>query len=315
MDKRIRKNEICIIGLPRCDFVFSSTRSCFIGYGFEESPLEMSIISAQLIKRGIQPIEAGGSIEPGKYAFCAKICSKIIISQFCIVLINNQIIDNREIPNANVNMEYGLMLGFNKHIIPFQRAIQSLPFNVAGLDTIKYKDADLERLAGEAIEQALIITKQDIPQQISPDQVLAAFLLSKKSLITPIISDGEKVMYHLGAPLGFILLNDFSGFNHIYLGNFTADSPNIIIWRLKMLNEILEGRGSTLEKRLEAGMISEKQFPFIDKAFRQLQIWIIVNSDNDKNEILRLLEAILLSFKTEIFSLEDVKSELNKLSS
>jgi hypothetical protein len=315
MDKRIRRNEICIIGLPRCDFVFSSTRTCFIGYGFEESPLEMSILSAQLIKRGIQPLEAGASIEPGKYAFCAKICSKIIISQFCIVLLNNKIIDNKEIPNANVNMEYGLMLGFNKHIIPFQRTTQTLPFNVAGLDTIKYKDPDLERLAGEAIDQAILITKQDIPQQISPDQILTAFLLFKKSLITPIISDGEKVMYHLGAPLGFILLNDFSGFNYIYFGNFTADSPSIILWRLKMINEILEGRGGTLETRLEAGMITEKQFPFIEKSFRQLQIWIIVNSANDKNEILRLLETVPLRYKTEIFSLEDVKSELNKFPS
>ena len=44
MDKTIRKNEICNIGLPRCDYVFSSTRSCFIAYGFEESTLEMNIL-------------------------------------------------------------------------------------------------------------------------------------------------------------------------------------------------------------------------------------------------------------------------------
>jgi hypothetical protein len=38
-----------------------------------------------------------------------------------------------EIPNANVTMKYGLMLGFNKYVIPFQRASQQLPFNVSGL--------------------------------------------------------------------------------------------------------------------------------------------------------------------------------------
>ena len=47
MDKTIRRNEICVIGLPRCDFVFSSTRTCFIAYGFEESPLEMTIPSSK----------------------------------------------------------------------------------------------------------------------------------------------------------------------------------------------------------------------------------------------------------------------------
>ena len=33
MDKTIRRNEICIIGLPRCDVVFFSTRTRFIAYG------------------------------------------------------------------------------------------------------------------------------------------------------------------------------------------------------------------------------------------------------------------------------------------
>src|SRR4030066_399901 len=102
MDKRLRKNEICIIGLPRCDFVFSSTRTCF--------------------------------------------------------------------------MEYGLMLGFNKYIIPFQRESQKLPFNVAGLDTIKYTSMNVERLARDAIDQAIEVTQQDTSQPINPDQVISVFL-------------------------------------------------------------------------------------------------------------------------------------------
>jgi predicted nucleotide-binding protein len=170
MDKTIRKNEICIIGLPRCDFVFSSTRSCFIAYGFRDSTLEMTILRHLLEQKGIVPVEAGGSLAPGQHAFCAKICSKIITSQFCIVLINNEETERGEIPNANVNMEYGLMLGFNKYIIPFQRASQTLPFNIAGLDTIKYNNQDFERLASTAIEQAIQETRQDAPQTLPVDQ-------------------------------------------------------------------------------------------------------------------------------------------------
>jgi Predicted nucleotide-binding protein containing TIR-like domain len=170
MDKTIRKNEICIIGLPRCDFVFSSTRSCFIAYGFRDSTLEMTILRHLLEQKGIVPVEAGGSLAPGQHAFCAKICSKIITSQFCIVLINNEETERGEIPNANVNMEYGLMVGFNKYIIPFQRASQTLPFNIAGLDTIKYNNQDFERLASTAIEQAIQETRQDAPQTLPVDQ-------------------------------------------------------------------------------------------------------------------------------------------------
>ena len=135
--------------MPRCDYVFSSTRNCFIGYSFKESTLETSILRNSLDRRGIEPVEAAGALAPGQNAFCAKICSKIIVSQFCIILINNDIVNGAEIPNANVNMEYGMMLGFNKFVIPFQRESQRLPFNVAGLDTVKYSAESFERKAAE----------------------------------------------------------------------------------------------------------------------------------------------------------------------
>jgi hypothetical protein len=69
VDTRIRKNERCVIGLPACDYVFSSTRSCFIAYGFTTSGLERDILKTILKERGIEAIEAGGFIEPGKFAF------------------------------------------------------------------------------------------------------------------------------------------------------------------------------------------------------------------------------------------------------
>jgi hypothetical protein len=142
VDTRIRKNERCVIGLPACDYVFSSTRSCFIAYGFSTSGLERDVLKNILKERGIEAVEAGGMIEPGKFAFCTKICSKIIVAQFCIVLANHDKMTDSDIPNANVNIEYGLMLGHNKYVIPFQRDDQILPFNVAGLDTIKYNQGN-----------------------------------------------------------------------------------------------------------------------------------------------------------------------------
>src|SRR3989339_1917440 len=127
MDISIRRNEHCIIGLPRCDFVFSSTRTCFIAYGFKTSSFEMAILRNILQSKGIQCEEAGGQLAPGQYAFCQKICSKIITSQFSIIILNNDSKNGQLVPNANVNMEYGLMLGFNKYLIPFQLEVQELP--------------------------------------------------------------------------------------------------------------------------------------------------------------------------------------------
>ena len=314
MDKTIRKNEICVIGLPRCDFVFSSTRSCFIAYGFEESSLEMSIIKRVLEERGIQPVEAGGSRAPGQNAFCAKICSKIITAQFCVVLANNEIAkDGREIPNGNVHMEYGLMLGFNKYVIPFQRTSQTLPFNLAGLDTIKYDTKEFERLAIDVVEQAIKATVQEDLSPIVPDQVLQVFLLTQNALFANINTDGDRNLYQMGSPLGFALLHDFSGMQYRYFGIFTALRTEIVLWRLKMLDMIIKDRMSSLPQRKQSGMITDLQLKLSESLVSTMEIWVLVNSTLEKQELEKLLEKSPLHFNTRLFSQEDVKAELEKL--
>jgi hypothetical protein len=313
MDNRIRRNEICIVGLPRCDFVFSSTRTCFIAYGFENSPLEVSILRRLLENRGILAEEAGGALAPGQNAFCAKICSKIITAQFCIVLINNEEVNGREIPSANVNMEYGLMLGFNKYVIPFQRARQNLPFNVAGLDTIKYGDRDFERLATQAIDQAVAATQQNAPPLFSPDQVIEVFLLIKEALVTPLNTEGDRNLFQMGMPLGFRLLNDFSGLNYMYFGNFTALRPEVALWYLQMLRKILDGRRASFRTRVDIGFVTPDQVQTLDNFLNRLQIWAVLSSDDDKVAVQTEIEKAPLGYKTQIFSMADIQAELAKL--
>ena len=313
MDKRIRRNELCIIGLPRCDFVFSSTRTCFIGYGFETSKLEMTILKNLLKEKNIEAIEAGSQLTPAQNAYCAKICSKIITSQFCIILLNNDHRNNEEVPNANVNMEYGLMLGFNKYIIPFQRANQRLPFNVSGLDTIKYTDQDFERKASEAIDQAVEATRQESTNPVGPDQILEAFLLMKKALVTPLDTDGDKNLYNLGRPLGFNLLNDFSGFTYIFFGNFTFLRTEAVVWRLRTLKEILEGRRSSIESRLKLKIATPEQAALMDDLLGRVQIWVVVTSADDKARIKEALKRTNLAPQLNVYSLQDIESEVLKL--
>jgi hypothetical protein len=311
VDKTIRRNEVCVIGLPRCDFVFSSTRTCFIAYGSQESTLEMTIIRSLLEKRGIQPVEAGGMLAPAQNAYCAKICSKIIVSQFCVVLLNNEESKGIEIPNANVNMEYGLMLGFNKYVIPFQRASQKLPFNVAGLDTIKYTNSNFERLARDSIDHAIRETQQDAPPPVTPDQLLEAFLLSQRTLIAPLNTDGDRAIFQLGQPLGFNLLNDFSGLSYTYFGNFTMLRPEVIAWRVKMLAEILDGRRAALLPRVQAGMVTSEQAKMIERVVERINIWIVVTSPEDKQKVKTTLSSI--HYAVRVFSIADIGMELDKL--
>lgn len=310
MDTTIRKNEHCIVGMPRCDFVFSSTRTCFVAYGFKTSPLEMTVIKNLLTQRGIQCEEAGGNLVPGQNAFCQKICSKIITSQFCIVLLNLDNENGTLVPNANVNMEYGLMLGFNKYLIPFQEKDHTLPFNVSGLDTVKYDKTNFEAKAANAIDIAVEKTSQETVGLTPPDQLIQLFLLSKKAVFSPIDSEGEKYIFRMGSPFGFNLLHDFSGMAYIFFGNFTALRPEIVIWRLKMLNDLLTERMSSLKDRIELNIVTPKQAEFAENIYARMKIFLLVTSDEDKAIILKEIENVSFFKRTQIYSIPDMKKEI-----
>lgn len=315
MDKRIRRNELCIIGLPRCDFVFSSTRTCFIGYGFHESALEMNILRHLLSTRGIEPIEAGGTLVPAQNAFCSKICSKIITSQFCVILLNNDLRDGTEIPNANVNMEYGLMLGFNKYVIPFQRQTQSLPFNVAGLDTVKYTNENFESKASGAIDVAIRDTTQESVPLITPDQILEAFLLSQQVLVVPLHTQGERNLFELGRPLGFNMLMTFDGMRFLYFGNFTALRAEAVLWRIRTLQQIITARFSSLPERIKLGIakINKNEGDAIIKFLNNLQIWVLVTSDDEKNVVQKATDNTQFIYPIRVFAISDITTALQNV--
>lgn len=313
MDISIRRNEHCVIGLPQCDFVFSATRTCFIAFGFKTSPMEMTILRNLLEHRGIQCQEAGGQLVPGQNAFCQKICSKIITSQFCIVLLNHDEKHGKLIPNANVNIEYGLMLGFNKYLIPFQREKQVLPFNVAGLDTVKYADEEFPRKAAEAIDIAVAKTSQNASSSPSIDQVVGIFLLSKKLIFANISSPGEKAIFDMGAPFGFLLLMDFSGLTYRFFGNFTAFRSEVIIWRLKMLKELLNARRESIADRIQLGIVPAERVSLVESLFSKSKIIILVTTEEDRTSISQNMTELMFSYDLEVYSLNDVNEQLKKL--
>jgi len=314
MDISIRKNEHCVIGLPRCDFVFSSTRTCFIAYGFITSSMEMTILKNLLKKKGIQCEEAGGQLAPGQNAFCQKICSKIITSQFCAVILNEDEKDGKLAPNANVNMEYGLMLGFNKYILPFQRKKHSLPFNVAGLDTVKYNDPDFEREASSAIDLAIEKTTQTVSSSRQPlDKVIDIFLLSKELIMASIDDPGTKNIYLLGSPFGFFLFHDFSGMVFCFFGNFTAFRSEIIVWRLNMLNKLLNARKNSMDGRVRLDIITPEQRKAADALFENCKIIILVTRDEDKVIVQSAMDKIHFNYPLELYSINDMNDELESL--
>lgn len=153
-------NEKCIVGLPSCGYGFGSSRLCFIARPADgEFQLEEDVLTQLLAERTYETYVALQRIDPGNFAFCTKICSKIITSQFCIVILNNSRhgeYANVKIPNPNVHLEYGMMLSFHKHVIPMQRETEILAFNIYPIDTIKYSPENFKNKAAAAIDDAIL---------------------------------------------------------------------------------------------------------------------------------------------------------------
>ena len=267
----------------------------------------MNILQSLLKERGIECYEAGGSFAPAQFAFCTKICSKIIASQFCIVLLNSDLEAGVEKPNANVNMEYGLMLGFNKYIIPFQHNDYALPFNVAGLDTIKYDNSSFSQKAAKAIDQAVIETKQDTSSKVAIGQDVGAYLLLQGAIISPIDAPGDKALFQLGSVCGFNLCIDFEGNSYSYFGNFSTLRPEVIIWRVRKLHEIMTSRFEGAGFKQEHGIITPQQYAALGHLSERLRIWIHCNGDDAKSQILAAISPTLLPI-VSIFTTSDISA-------
>ena len=316
MDNSIRKNINCIVGLPSCEYVFSSSKSCFIGYGFSSTQLEVEIIKSILDKNHIEAVEALTEKSYAQNIFCTKICSKIITARFCIIFLNNDMKDKVSMPNANVNMEYGLMLGLNKYIIPFQREDDLLPFNVAGLDTVKYNQNNLKDLAKSAIEQAIQITEQKVQESIVSNQLIEYFLMSNNYIVASGNDIGEKALGDIGSSLKFTMASDFEGMMYMYFGDFRTLRSEVIFQRVRTLLLILFAKVKAIDPKIKQGIIKDN--PQIKDQFmrfiKTLKIWIVCQ-DNDTKLFLEKMvrdEKMPIEIIQELrfFSEVEIKSNL-----
>lgn len=156
---KIRVHDRCLVRHQDCRRIFGGSRTCFVACpNSDEIALELEIIRQKLREANIEPYIAVDQRDFQKDIFCEKICTKIIESLFCVVVLNDvtDIGDGVRKPNANVYYEYGLMTAFEKKIVPVQLAGHSLAFNIQSLDTLKYSHKDFPRQIEEAIRMTLL---------------------------------------------------------------------------------------------------------------------------------------------------------------
>jgi hypothetical protein len=140
--------------------------------------------------------------------------------------------------------------------------------------------------------------------------------MTKRHIVAPIDNLDDKALLNLGAPLGFNLIVDFSGFEYKYLGNFTAIQPDSVIWRLRTLNDLIKARFGSLKERFAFGLVSKEVLPLIVSLLAKLQLWVIVASDRDKEAVHKALATIPadeIAFPLSIYSLDDIDQQLESL--
>jgi hypothetical protein len=200
-------------------------------------------------------------------------------------------------------------LGFNKCVIPFQHEDYALPFNVSGLDTIKYNNTSFKAKAAAAIDQAIVTTtRTEAPPAVSPD--VGAYLLLKGGLVCVLESAGEKALYQLGAVCFFNLCVDFTGNRYMYFGNFPKVPPSVIAWRINKLIQIIDERMGGMKFRVEGGIITEQQRDVLLQLRKTVEIWILVKDAEDREALLKAVSGC--SIKPDVFTLADVASEVSK---
>lgn len=287
-----------------CGKIKGASKSCFVACP-KEDELEpiLELISEKLGKVGIESIIAVKERAYGQDIFCTKICGKIIESKFCIVILDDEIVDDKNIPNPNVYYEYGLMASLEKHIIPLQKEGLKLAFNIQSYDTIKYNPKNIGTELDRAIRDAIKITEESVtdkqPGSISHKAILRNFELAGFELkdddwfLNDVIDD-----------------TDLRGFSHndagfyLYLGKVDEENElqeylqeiSIVFYRTEKQYEKLEAKIASLDQELESIRKEEKGGRMRTRIIRSRPSRTLIEEITKWTEAKKLMSKIYIGF-------------------
>jgi len=295
MERTIRKNENCFIGMPSCGYGYESAKSCFLACPSDEKyTLIIDTITNIVESRQYECHIALKRIDPGNFAFCTKICSRIIQSQFCIVLLNPSPgkTNLKESPNPNVHLEYGMMISQNKHIIPLQDEKYNLAFNISPLDTIKYNASNFRIKVTEAIDNAIAwATKSTTSGQIPQGPEIFTFYNMSGYMISDITNAVLKFICSLGSSLGFYLFNNYKESKHKFVGPFDIEDPKKAILHTKLLiDNIISAYKRAISNIPQDNKDKLNKFEYLIKG---VSIDLIVPPFYEKEEIQNKINSII----------------------
>lgn len=315
MKETLRKNEKCFIGMPSCGYGYDSAKLCFVACpAHEKYTLKIDAIKDIIESKQYECHVALKRIDPGTFAFCTKICSKIIQSKFCIVLLDPSFDEKEaEYPNPNVHFEYGMMISQNKHIIPLQDEKHKLAFNISPLDTIKYNDSNFKQKVSEAIDFAI---KQATEEKTLGIASPGPELFTYYNLLGFRLSDTNvnffKLLYDFGANLGFFLFDDKKLNRYKFIGPFDNEDPKLSILHTKLL---IENIVRTYEHLHAMQKEKPEEIDNLKYLITSVSVDLIISPFYEKEDIMGRIKSLLpegYEYPIKIFFRKDFKKFVDK---
>lgn len=316
MEDTLRKNEKCFIGMPSCGYGYESAKLCFVACpAHDKYTLKIDVIKDIVESHQYECHVALKRIDPGTFAFCTKICSKIIQSQFCISFLDPSFdVNGVEYPNPNVHFEYGMMISQNKHIIPLQDERHTLAFNISPLDTIKYNDSNFKQKVSEAIDFAI---KRATEKKAAGTPSQGPEVFTFYNLLGFRMSDTNvtffKLLYDFGANLGFFLFDDKKQLKYKYIGPFDNEDPKLAILHTKLLIENVVRVYEDLQNQQKENKEGDlDNFKYLTQS---VSVDLIISPFYKKSEVLNRIKALLpvgYEYPIDIYYRKDFKEYIEE---
>jgi len=267
-----------MLDLPYCGHFAGSEESVFTAVPEKmKYETEINTLNDLLRAKGLKNYIMPELTDQNKITFCERVCSKIISSRFCLVFTEKNLARS-----ADVHLSYGIMLAFDKIVIPLEKAVHEAE-KLAPLPAILYYPDNFRSIAQTIIEEALLRTSTNgLLGLLHSDEELQQYLLSRNLKPLPIENQVTREFYRIAYPADFLILE---GTAFVFFGAFESLGYEEAAARIRLLIKGLMKMKSRFET-VYKNTLPFESIEFIYRVFSNIRIEVIVAGSIDSKKLL-----------------------------
>lgn len=99
----------------------------------------------------------------------------------------------------------------------------------------------------------------------------------------------------------------------MFFGRFAALTSELILWRIRKLNDILDARRRILSRRATAGIMNPLQAQQTENVLAQTSLLVGVTTVEDKATVQAKLDSAPINYPVELICLHEVQEEVTSI--